>query len=96
MKKNKKEIEIVVTEPGSSVKNKTGSWKTKKPVLDNDKCVRCGICWTFCPDSCYEMAPETKRKDVEYRFVPNLEYCKGCGICEKECPFKAIKMEEEK
>jgi pyruvate ferredoxin oxidoreductase delta subunit len=92
----KKKIEPVVTEPGSSAQNKTGTWRTKRPVLDNQKCVRCGICWTFCPDSCYELKQETERTDVHHRFVPNLDYCKGCGICEKECPFKAIKMVEEK
>ena len=29
----------VVKEPGSTRKNKTGSWRTFKPVADKDKCI---------------------------------------------------------
>jgi pyruvate ferredoxin oxidoreductase delta subunit len=94
---NKKVMPIgpVVTEPGSAVANKTGSWKNMHPVLDNQKCTRCGICWMYCPEGCFKLKKETERKDVKYRFVPDLDYCKGCSICEKECPFKAIKMVKE-
>ncbi len=71
-----------VKEPGSSIKNKTGSWRTFKPVLDKDKCINCENCFLFCPEGCI-----TKETEIDY------DYCKGCGICAHECPVKAIKME---
>ena len=45
-------IGAVVREPGSSRKNKTGSWRTFKPVHDREKCIECGICYYFCPEGC--------------------------------------------
>jgi pyruvate ferredoxin oxidoreductase delta subunit len=71
---------------------KTGSWSSKKPIIDLDKCIparsgkpSCFNCWLYCPEA------------VVSRTIPpqiDLEYCKGCGICMEECPVKAIKMEE--
>ncbi len=77
-------VGAVVRDPGSSVKNKTGSWRTFKPILDKEKCIDCGNCILFCPEGCI-----TKDYDIDY------DYCKGCGICAEECPVKAIKMERE-
>jgi pyruvate ferredoxin oxidoreductase delta subunit len=74
----------VIKEPGNSVKNKTGGWRTMKPEKHQEKCTSCGICWQFCPD----MA-------IDEQFNINYEYCKGCGICAQECPFKAIEMVQE-
>lgn len=74
----------VINEPGSTVKNKTGNWRIFRPIRDKKKCIKCGICWMFCPD----MAIDTN-------FNVNYDYCKGCGVCNVECPFKAIKMVKE-
>lgn len=74
----------VVTEPGSTVKNKTGSWRILRPVKDEKKCTKCGICWQFCPDNA-----------ISYDINIDYDYCKGCGICATECPFKAITMVRE-
>ncbi len=81
---------LYITEPGNSVKFKTGTWRAFKPVLDKEKCVKCGICYIVCPDACYT-------KDEDGYFIVNLDYCKGCGICSHECPRKCITMvvEEE-
>lgn len=73
-----------VREPGSSSKNKTGSWRVFKPILDEEKCINCENCFLFCPEGCVN-------KDIEIDY----DYCKGCGICAQECPVKAIKMERE-
>ncbi|MDK2384563.1 MAG: 4Fe-4S binding protein, partial [Candidatus Korarchaeota archaeon] len=53
--------------------------------IDESKCVKCGLCWMYCPDSVY-------RWDGESVPVPDLDHCKGCGICATECPTKAIEM----
>lgn len=71
--------------PGSSIQNKTGSWREFKPVIDMNKCNKCMLCFIFCPDGCIN--PETYGVDYEH--------CKGCGICAQECPLKAIEMVEE-
>ena len=80
-------IAATLTEPGSSLKYKTGDWRAFGPVVDKEKCVNCLICWIYCPDS----AIIRQEKWVEI----NYDYCKGCGICAHECPKDAIKMEEE-
>jgi pyruvate ferredoxin oxidoreductase delta subunit len=77
----------VVSEPGSSLKYKTGDWRAFRPQVDKEKCVNCLICWIYCPDS----AIIRMEKWVEV----NYDYCKGCGICAHECPKEAIKMVEE-
>ena len=77
-------VGAVIKEPGNSVKNKTGSWKSFRPVKDPKKCTKCHICWQFCPDNAIS-------KDIEFDY----DHCKGCGICAQVCPFKAIHMEEE-
>jgi Pyruvate/2-oxoacid:ferredoxin oxidoreductase delta subunit len=37
-------IGCVIKDPGSTRNNKTGSWRTFKPILDKDKCVDCDNC----------------------------------------------------
>ena len=79
----------VITRPGSALLNKTGSWKSFKPIWDAGKCTHCLICAVYCPDDCIPVK-DGKRSDT------NLDFCKGCGICAKECPVKAIVMKEDK
>ncbi len=76
-----------VTEPGSSLKYKTGDWRAFRPVVDKEKCVNCLLCWIYCPDSA--ITREEKWVAINY------DYCKGCGVCAHECPKQAIRMEEE-
>jgi len=69
--------------------NKTGSWRSIKPVIDYTKCISCMVCWKYCPDACIFI--KNGKPHIE------LDYCKGCGICIEECPVKAIKaVGEEK
>jgi len=80
---------ILITEPGCAAEFKTGDWRTGMiPVIDWEKCVKCGRCYIFCPDMAY--APN---EDGTYTWL--ADYCKGCGICAAECPAEAITMEEE-
>lgn len=65
----------------------TGSWRTKRPVVDKEKCNYCGLCALYCPPQCMV--------SVNDHLAPNLDFCKGCGICAKECPRGAIAMVPE-
>jgi len=80
----------VVLEPGSTMKYKTGEWRTFIPIINSAKCIKCGKCWMTCPD-----AAIFKAEDGTFRI--NYTYCKGCLLCEKECPCGAIthKVEEK-
>ena len=84
IRKKEPNMGAVITEPGNSVKNKTGGWRSLKPIKDKSKCTKCGICWQFCPENC-----------INEKFEIDYKYCKGCGICAKECVFHAIRMEKE-
>ena len=64
-----------------------GDWRALRPVVDREKCVKCGNCWLYCPVQCIVEKPAWF--DVEY------STCKGCGICAEECPHRAIVMIEE-
>jgi pyruvate ferredoxin oxidoreductase gamma subunit len=63
----------------------TGSWRSRRPALDAEKCTGCLLCWIYCP----EAVITREDRAIDYR------YCKGCGICARECPAKAITMERE-
>lgn len=78
----------VLTKPGSARQYRTGDWRSERPVWDHQRCIKCGICYLFCPEGCVK---QTK----EGYFEADLYYCKGCGICARECWTEAIKMVEE-
>jgi pyruvate ferredoxin oxidoreductase delta subunit len=82
------EIGSIITEPGNASQYQTGDWRTGKPIIDLDKCNKCGLCYFFCPDAAIEQTNDGYVK-------VNLFYCKGCGICATECPKRAITMVEE-
>ena len=67
----------------------TGDWTSVAPVIDEEKCKQCGLCFPVCPENAIPVNKELKREEF------NFDYCKGCGICAKVCPFKAIEMKEE-
>ncbi len=64
-----------------------GDWRAERPVVDRDKCVKCAVCWVYCPVQC--VVERTAWFDIDYAA------CKGCGICARECPHRAITMQPE-
>ncbi|PKN51259.1 MAG: pyruvate ferredoxin oxidoreductase [Deltaproteobacteria bacterium HGW-Deltaproteobacteria-13] len=78
----------VVFEPGSASEYHTGSWRSQRPVWNNQKCIKCGICYVFCPEGCVQQGEDGF-------FQADMDYCKGCGICAHECWPRAIAMIEE-
>lgn len=88
-----------VVEGGTSIYRRIADWRTFRPIIDQDKCIRCYICWTYCPDSAIVIAdePYTTKTGRTYSVTFKVDYeaCKGCGLCVEECPVKAIDLVEE-
>lgn len=78
-------ILIPKSKPAKGAVGKTGLWRTSKPVVNESKCIKCVICWAFCPETTI-IRHNDNSVSIDY------EYCKGCGVCANECPTKAIDM----
>jgi len=84
------EIGCDVHRPGSSREFATGNWRTAgRPVLDQESCIACGICWISCPEMAMQLSADGTAMDWD------TTYCKGCGICVAVCPKDALSMEDE-
>ena len=59
-----------------------------RPVVEQEKCIQCGNCQTYCPEGTV-MLENGETVIFDYR------YCKGCGVCANECPVDAIEMVRE-
>lgn len=68
----------------TSVKVRTGLWRTLRPVIEYD---RCNHCWWVCSSACPDNAINIK----DNRPVIDYDHCKGCLICVAQCPPHAIK-----
>jgi pyruvate ferredoxin oxidoreductase delta subunit len=82
------EVGNIVTEAGNASFRRTGDWKTERPILDKEKCIKCALGWSYCPDAAIKPSEEGY-------YESDLYYCKGCGICARICPAEAITMIEE-
>lgn len=50
------------------------------PETNNEKCISCGLCLNFCPESAISINP----------LKVDSRKCIGCGQCLTECPVKAF------
>ncbi len=74
----------------TSERSPTGLWRTRRPVIDYDRCNRCTwVCGTFCPDGAIRVDPDR---------TPRIDYdhCKGCLVCAAVCPPHAIRVVAER
>ena len=62
--------------------------RARRPEWDRDRCVRCAVCYLYCPHGA------VRRTDDGY-FESSDERCRGCGVCHRECWFGVIGMIEE-
>lgn len=79
---------LICPEPGNAIDFNTGSWRTRRPVLDLEKCSQCLVCFVYCPETSIKVA-DRQVTGIDY------DHCKGCGICAAECPRDAITLEDE-
>ena len=82
------EVGYIVSEPGNARIYQSGTWRSQRPTYDFKRCIKCGLCYIFCPEACIS------QNDEGY-FEADLYYCKGCGICARECWTKVITMVNE-
>ncbi|OIO25585.1 hypothetical protein AUJ14_03810 [Candidatus Micrarchaeota archaeon CG1_02_55_22] len=78
---------IPLSKPGTSIHTKTGEWRAMRPVINDPKCIKCGICQNYCPEGI--MGTVGKVPDIDF------DFCKGCSMCAIECPVKCIDMVKE-
>ncbi|KYH36330.1 MAG: pyruvate ferredoxin oxidoreductase [Candidatus Bathyarchaeota archaeon B23] len=64
-----------------------GDWKIFSPKIDYERCTKCWLCVTYCPEAA--LSKGERGPELDPRF------CKGCGICGNECPVEAIEMVRE-
>lgn len=77
----------VIRQIGNAVLVNTGLWRIERPIVDTSKCIKCKLCYLYCPVTAYSWSKKGP--------VCNYRFCKGCGICAEECPVKAISMVKE-
>lgn len=86
--------------PGASIPatgnfsaNKTGTWRTERPILDLEKCIHC----LSCSQACNDDSILTRFGEDGLEKVTGIDYdhCKGCAACVTVCPSKAIHMVPE-
>lgn len=67
------------------------NWLIPRPVIDAEKCTRCGTCVTICP-----VTPKAVNwHDGNHHNAPTYQYdkCIRCYCCQETCPAEAIHVQ---
>lgn len=86
--KSLKDLPLGTYEKGLLLTETMEGWRTEKPVVDNEACINCQMCYLVCPEGAIYKNDDGKI-EIDYRF------CKGCGICSKHCNKNCIAMVKE-
>ncbi|RLE97958.1 MAG: ferredoxin [Thermoprotei archaeon] len=78
-----------IATPRRGAAGRTGLWRVERPVIDHSRCIKCLLCWLYCPEGAV-VRHEDNSVEIDY------DYCKGCGICANECPVRAITVVAER
>ena len=84
----KKEIDCSAVVQGVVQAFRAGQKVQVLPVWDKDRCIRCGVCYLYCPHGAIV-------RDADGYFDKDEQLCSGCGVCHRECWFGVIGMVEE-
>ena len=60
------------------------------PVIDFDKCTKCGICTDVCAEDVFFRTNGFEKVEGEDPEISHPEVCFHCYLCVKECPTEAI------
>lgn len=85
--KHIKEYPCGPTFKGGNLVVKNAGWRTKKPIINEEKCVGCYLCYLYCPEG--TIFKKGGKVDIDY------DFCKGCGICANVCGHESIQMIKE-
>ncbi|AGA68991.1 4Fe-4S protein [Desulfitobacterium dichloroeliminans LMG P-21439] len=59
------------------------------PVIDQNKCNKCGICAQICPLDVIRVEMKNQEKEMVVKYPDECWYCRACVI---DCPKEAIKI----
>ncbi len=60
-----------------------------KILINEKRCKRCGICYSFCPKAVFDHDEDGRPQPVR------AEDCIACRLCEMRCPDFAIQVVKE-